>query len=107
MKDIKLVAGESGLRHCIAVNMQTNCSIFSDSDSEPPLAWALPFIEDAGLAQINVAFPGRCGYIDSGLSGIRDTCVNSLNALRVGQIFIPTGRFTVMARWRCTASWKR
>lgn len=85
---------QRGLHHCIAVNTQTNCSIFLDADDEATIVRLLPFIEKEVLMQVELALPGRrvcigCGNIDSGLSGIRETYVNSLHASRIGQIFYP------------------
>ncbi|MDR0653991.1 MAG: PucR family transcriptional regulator ligand-binding domain-containing protein [Synergistaceae bacterium] len=85
---------QRGLQHCIAVNTQTNCSIFLDASDEATLVRLLPFVEKEVLTQVDRALPGQrvCigyGNIGSGLSGIRDTYVNSLHASRIGQIFYP------------------
>jgi purine catabolism regulator len=92
----QFASAQRGLQHCIAVNTQTNCSIFLDAEDGAAITRILPFIEKEILIQLGQIFPDPerriCvgyGNVDGGLSGIRNTYVNSLHASRIGQIFYP------------------
>ncbi len=88
---------QRGLHFCIAVKMQSNCSILLDAEDEQTIARLLPFIQQEALLQLDYAFPAHRIYIGfgnayNGLSGIRNTYFESIRAIRTGQIFTPDNR---------------